>query len=306
MAKVGDEGFSVGRRAILKVAGGAAAAFATMVDTGGPIFSGSRAEAATPATDARSRPLDRPLDRGLWITWYDLPDDGRAAYLSWLHETYIPGLLQRPGFLWAAHYASVERGTVRSIRRQDALSNTADSSVPTGDRYILLFGAEHANLFGNPVPSALHAALSVESRKMLALRIGERVNIMVEAARVEGPEAKKYQGGMALAPCIQLGSFNCAYQDEEEMLAWYAQSRMPAMSTLPGCVRTRKLASVSGWAKHAILYEYVSLEARNRYYLTLEDGHPEMKAWSDRIVPKLNHAPGSANLARRIWPAVTS
>ena len=32
-----------------------------------------------------------------------------------------------------------------------------------------------------------------------------------------------------------------------------------------------------------------------------EYGNPEMKAWSKRLVPKLTHAPGSANLARRIW-----
>lgn len=246
------------------------------------------------------------MDRGLWIAWYDLPDDGREAHLFWLHETYIPGLLKRPGFLWAAHYASVKKGTMRTTRREDALHRTTDPSVPTGDRYILLFGAEHAHVFGDPVPSALHAGLPEQSRKMLAMRTGERVNIMVEAARVNGPEAKEYSSGMALAPCIQLGNFNCAYEHEEEMLAWYAQWRMPAMGRLPGCIRTRRLASVSGWAKHAILYEFASLEARNRYFLTHEDRHPEMKAWSEKMVRRLTHAPGSASLACRIWPAVSN
>jgi hypothetical protein len=275
------------RRGFFRKAGGAAAAL---------VVAGSvRAEAA-PAPE-------RGTDRALWISWYDLPDGGREAYLAWLHQFYIPTLLKRPGFLWGAHYASVPRGTVRTMRRDGATDPRLDPSVPTGDRYILFFGAEHANVFGNPRPSALHAGLGEEGRKMLAMRTGERMNIMAEAARVEGPEAKGYGAGMTLAPCIQLGSFNCAYQDEEEMLAWYAQSRMPAMVTLPGCVRTRKLASVSGWAKHAILYEFTSLESRNRYYMTLEDGRPEAKAWADRMVPKLIHAPGSANLATRIWPA---
>ena len=271
------------RRGFFQKAGGAAAA---LVAAGGV-----RAEAA-----------ERGVDRALWISWYDLPDEGREAYLSWLHQSYIPALLKRPGFLWAAHYAAVPRGTVRTMRRDGATDPRLDPSVPTGDRYILLFGAEHSNVFGNPAPGALHAALGEQGRKMLAMRMGERVNIMAEAARVEGPEAKGYRS-MTLAPCIQLGNFNCAYQDEEEMLAWYAQSRMPAMVTLPGTVRTRKLASVAGWAKHAILYEFVSLEARNRYYMTLEDGRPEAKAWADRIVPKLIHAPGSASLATRVWPA---
>jgi hypothetical protein len=277
------------RRAFLNAMGCAAAGFVPAAD--------AHAQAVTPAPRSRGR------DRALWITWYDLPEDGRETYLSWLHQMHIPALLKRPGFLWGAHYASVERGSMSTMRRDSSKKDPRlDPTVPTGDRYLLLFGAEHANVFGNPVPSGLHASLGPDNRKMLALRTGERMNIMVEAATVEGPEAKSYGAGMMVAPCIQLGSFNCAHQDEEEMHAWYAQSRMPRMTTLPGCVRTRKLASVAGWAKHAILYEFTSLETRNRYYMTLEEGRPEMKAWADRIVPKLIHAPGSANLATRIWP----
>ena len=168
---------------------------------------------------------------------------------------------------------------------------------------MLLFGAENADVFGDPLPSEINAALPETGKEMLALRIGERVNIMTEAARVEGPEAKHYNGGMALAPCIQLGSFNCAYQDEEEALTWYAQWRMPAMTTMPGCVRTRELVSVAGWAKHAILYEFESLEARNHFLVTHEAGE-EKRAWTDKVVLSLTHAPGSANVGRRIWPLV--
>jgi hypothetical protein len=117
---------------------------------------------------------------------------------------------------------------------------------------------------------------------------------------VEGPDAKTY-GGLSLAPCIQLGSFNCEPGSETDMLAWYAQRRMAAMTRLPGCIRTRKLASVAGWAKHAILYEFASLEARNRSFVQHEND-PEVIAWGDRVVRNLTHAPGSANLAQRIWP----
>lgn len=241
------------------------------------------------------------MDRALWITWYNLPEERRDEYLSWLHATYIPTRLKRPGYLWGAHYASLDEANLPKTGRKKI--TTSDPSVPQGDRYILLFGAVDSNVFGNPAPSALHADLPVESRKMLAMRIGERVNIMAEAARVEGPGAKHYQEGMALTPCIQLGSFNCAYQDEEEALSWYAQWRMPAMTTMPGCVRTRELVSVAGWAKHAILYEFESLQARNHFLVTHEAGE-EKRAWTDKVVLSLTHAPGSANVGRRIWPPV--
>src|SRR5262245_8036916 len=127
------------------------------------------------------------MDRALWITWYNLPAEGRDAYLSWMHGTYLPQLLKRPGYLWAAHYASLERENKAPGERLKFLHNTTDSDVPTGDRFIVLVGAEHANVFSDPAPSAIHAALAEEGKKMLAMRIGERTNIMVEAARVEGP-----------------------------------------------------------------------------------------------------------------------
>ena len=87
------------------------------------------------------------------------------------------------------------------------------------------------------------------------------------------------------------------------MLAGYTRWRMPAMARTPGCVRFRTLASVSGWAKHAVMYEFVSLAARNEHFVTHEDARPDMKALSDRMVSYLTHSPGSAMVAVRTWPA---
>ena len=242
------------------------------------------------------------MDRGIWITWYNLPDKGRDAYLEWLHGNYIPGQLQRPGIRWAAHYASLEN--VKLSGAKGRLSNVKSSDVPTGDRYILLFGADDAHPFVRPAPKEFHAQMPAADRKMLAMRLGERSNIMTEEARIHGPAAIQPVDKIALSPGIQIGSFNAgADQDEDELASWYATWRMPCMEKLPGCVRVRKYASVSGWAKHAILYEFTSVEARNENFLEHESPHPEQEAWSDRVVRKLVHAPGSPNLCSRIWPA---
>jgi hypothetical protein len=245
------------------------------------------------------------MDRAVWITWYDLPEAGRADYLEWLHGSYIPSVLAHEGVLWGAHYASVDRGAMSTMRKKGKeLKNTADPTLPTGDRYLLLFGARDAAAFGDPTPDALNASLPDAERRLLAQRSGERVNVMVETARVEGPECAGYGDGMAPTPCIQLGNFTCDWRNEQEMLGWYTQWRMQAMKTLPGCVRTRKFASVAGWAKHAILYEFTSLDMRNAHFTKHEDGHPEMVAWGNRVVSTLTHAPGSANLATRLWPPI--
>lgn len=246
------------------------------------------------------------MDRALWISWYNLPDEGRDAYLSWLHGTYMPKRLKTAGVLWAAHYASEKISIPSRIRHTD------DRSVPVGTDYILLLGAENSHafskdvrVFADPASRKPDADLTEEDRHMVSMRIGERVNIMTEEARVDGPEAGQRAAGTAPSPCIQLGSFNAGSREaEDELLAWYARWRMPALQKLPGCVGIRKLVSVSGWAKHGVLYEFVSLEARNERIPTLAKLYPEMEAWTNAFIPKLTHAPGSPHVARRIWPAV--
>jgi hypothetical protein len=241
-------------------------------------------------------------DRAYRINWYNLPDAGRDAHLAWAHETYIPKVLARPGVLWAAHYAS-EANVVPLGGGKGRVGHTHPNSVPAGDRFIMMFGAAEPHVFANPSPSEFHAGLPESDRSMLAQRTGERWNIMIEEARINGPEAKRSEPDMPPAPCIQLGSFNAgSYEEEEEMAAWYARWRLPSLKTLPGCIRVRKLVSVAGWAKHACFYEFTSLKARNEQFVFYESANPEMEAWSKKVVRNTIHAPGSANVAQRIWP----
>lgn len=243
-------------------------------------------------------------DPGLWVTWYDLPEDGRDDYLAWLHDQYIPKVLGRSGVLWGAHYAEVPQELrPKSKRETGTLKRTQDTAVPNGSKYILVFGAYCADVFGNPVPSSFNASLDERDRTFLSMRIAPRVSVMSESGRVNGPEASGYPDGMLLAPCIQFGTYNIDWQHEEDMLALYVEKRLPTMGNMAGCVRTRKLSGVSGWAKHGVLYEFVSLEARNTHFFGHEEVDPATKARFDQLVARLTHAPGSANLATRIWSA---
>ena len=242
------------------------------------------------------------MDRAFWITWYNLSEAGQENYLAWLHGTYIPAMLERPGYLWAAHYATLNKSQFKR-RSTGPRFSTEDPAVPTGDSYILIFGAADCGVFGHPSRSEIHAALPQTGQKMLAMRTGERVNIMSEATRVEGPEAKHYREGMTAAPWIQFGNFQSTWQDEEDVHAWYSSWRLPAMSRMAGCIRTRRLSSIAGWSKQAIIYEFVSLAARNHFLESHEDSK-ENEASQDKIMVSLLHAPGSANVGRRIWPPV--
>jgi hypothetical protein len=242
----------------------------------------------------------------LWISWYDLADGNRDAYLKWAHGTYIPALIKRPGFRWGAHFQTEASVPMSGVPRgaPGRLRHTDDPAVPRGNKYILIFGAENAHAFGNPTPRKIHAALSKDDQKMLAMRAGERVNIFTDEHGIGGPAAGKRDPKQALSPCIQLGSFTAGSADEDEVLAWYAQWRLPSMNRLAGCVGIRKLVSVSGWAKHGVLYEFVSLEERNKHFPEHEKANPEMEAWTDRLVRQLLHAPGSPCVAQRLHSTV--
>jgi hypothetical protein len=225
------------------------------------------------------------------------------VYCAWLHNVYIPRVLERPGVLWGAHYAS-ETNVIPLGGGKGRVSHDRSGAVPAGDRYILIFGAEAAHALASPGAREFHAKLADTDRRMLGLREGVRSNIMLEEARVHGPDARR-PPDLEPSPCIQLGSFNAANEeDEREMAAWYAEWRLPSMATLPGCVRVRKLVSVAGWAKHACLYEFTSVEARNEHFVYYERGQPDKEARSKKVVKDLVHAPGSANLARRTWLAL--
>jgi hypothetical protein len=282
------------RRNFLKAAGGAAMALVATKDSYGQ-------GAPSNSVARKDRPGSAPPDRGLWITWYDLPVDGREAYLSWLHGTYLPDLLKRPGYLWAAHYAALdlEGGAANATRYH----HVDDPKVGAGFHYMLLIAATDANVFGDPVPSLLNAALPEQGKKMLAMRMGERVNLFTETGRRDGTAVGAYKEGMTGTPCIQVGSFNCELEYEEEMHAGYVLERMPKVCATPSCVRVRKLNSVAGWAKHGIVYEFASQEGFDRDYAPAVANSP-LGLNGHSVVPNLTHAPNGPNSAIRIWPPV--
>ena len=240
-------------------------------------------------------------ENGYLIHWYNLNEDNDAEYLEWLHGEYIPGRLNDPRILWACHFKSLDNVTHPGEKGRLSHDN---KSIPAGDRYILIFGAKKPEIFANPTVTEYHQSLSEKDLMYLKMKRGERYNIMTEEARGPGSEKKPIDGA-GLSECIQLGNFNSgSYEDEDELASWYATWRIPSMKKLPGCQGVRKLVSVSGWAKHAILYEWSSPEARNSTFVDHEMENPKMEEWTDRVVRKLVHAPGSPNLARRIWPII--
>lgn len=224
------------------------------------------------------------MDHGIWAIWYDIAAEHRAAYLDWFHGVHIPEKLSRPGYRWAAHYALGHGGC--------------------GAGYVALFGGDSTHTFLNPSPGQLATRQSPETRQFIAMRRNAAAAILAEEIRIDGPDAAKRSPGLTAAPVIQIGHFNApSPQVEDDLGGWYVQERFPLLQKLPGVIGTRKLLAGVGAHKHAILYEFTSLEAREQHYAPLEAQSHDPATWMGRVVPQLLHAPYSPAVGRRLWPA---
>lgn len=225
--------------------------------------------------------------------------------MTWLHGSYLPALAKRPGYLWTAHYEVIPDAfpfNSKNGRFSPQRKDGADIGAGTG--FIVLVGAVVPHVFFRPRLAPHGPNKHKITSEMLSLRIGTRELFLIEEARVDGPEISKRPIGTTTGPAIQMGAFCMqTVEDEVELAQWYAQERLPAMTKMPGCIGTRKMVSVAGWAKHAIIYEFTSLEERekNLYGRRQGQGKAEQER-SIRIINRTIHAPGSPSVARRIWP----
>jgi hypothetical protein len=240
-------------------------------------------------------------DRGIWATWYDLPEEGEAAYLSWLHEEHIPAALRRPGFKWAAHYR-LEKGASPSAAHK-VKAFIEDSGLGRGGEFVLVFGANSAHDFLDPTPDDLRQSYAPRSREMLARREGERTAYFTEVGRVDGPEIAKRGPGLTPGPSIQFGAYRAkdpAY--DADFSLWYLHDRLAKLRDMKGCIGARKLISLGGWARHGILYEFASLAGHEHFFETLESQAMDTETTVGYVVRAVEHGPGSPSKARRIWP----
>ncbi len=243
------------------------------------------------------------MDHGIWATWYDVLPSERDTYLTWLHKLYLPELSARDGYRWVAHYESVHGGGAMKIY-EETLVRPSDKDVPVGTQFVMIVAGDSPHTFLNPSVFCESFELSEENRLMLGRQLNRRTCLFSEEKRIDGPAANGQSNGYIPGPALQFGSFCISSNDAEFALGkWYAQYRLPAMAKMPSCMTVRKLLSVAGWAKHAVMYEFESLEGRlNDFEIPHEAKGLEKDSWSHKIVSTTIHAPGSPMVARRIWP----
>ena len=245
------------------------------------------------------------MDQSISITWYDLDEQDAEAYLTWLHEAHMPEVNARPGIAWTAHY-KIERSHSMMQRLIGYVGRPDDyDEIPQGWQYAFLVGATSPHVFFMPGMDDVDEA-DPQTVDMMGRRLGAKQVITTEQARVNGPEFLTRPPGTTPAPFIQLGHFRVRTIEEEfDLSSWYANYRLPTITTMTGAVTARKMVTVAGWVKHVILYEFTSREAHEEHFMGHESLAFSDGEWTNRVVTYTQHAPGSPSIAARIWPPVT-
>lgn len=242
------------------------------------------------------------MDLGIWATWYDLEDANRDTFLNWAHSTYLPYLRSMGGVQWVAHYADEGGGPQMDHLVSNIIGRTEDD-IGNGSQFVILVGAKTAHDFFDPhIPDIIWPD---GFEPMLDMQVGRRSAILAEVHRIDGPDIDMATSD-APGPYIQMGSFCMKTLEKDfELGKWYAQHRFPYMAQMAGCIRTRKFAGVAGWAKHAVMYEFATAEARLEQFEIKHETHDQdQDAWHTKVLPFTSHSPGSPTIGPRIWPPV--
>jgi hypothetical protein len=234
------------------------------------------------------------MSEAIWAAWYDLAEGEQESFTAWSHQAWLPWLRQQPGVAWVAQYRNVGHGPALATYH-DIAGHAPDNEMGTGGQFVVLAGAASSHTFYQPLLTTRPLPPGFDA--MLGQRRGLREAVLVEEARVNGPSLLAREPGGAPAPAIQFGSYRIRNVEEEiDIECWYAQQRFPLMARMPGSVLTRKFVTSFGWAKHAVLYEFESLDARTRQF---EEPHEskvvDVKEWTGRIVRTTLHTPGPSS-----------
>ena len=243
-------------------------------------------------------------DRGVWAIWYDVENDDRQPFFQWLHETYLPLLSANKQFAWVAHYER-HRGALTASWRLDheAYERHTTAELKSGTQFVQLVGAATPYVFIKAIQEHDEAAGRARAGEMLRFRKGVRHEVFIEDERAYGPLGQKGLDG-SLAACIQFGNYRMASVEKDlACMSWYPDVCFPALAQAKDSLRTRKLISVAGWSKHGVIYEFPSVEGRNQAFAHVQKLRAADPSKIFSLGPQTVHAPGSAFVGTRTWPA---
>jgi len=234
--------------------------------------------------------------------WFDINSEVKNKLCNWLHGIFFPDLHSQTGVNWVAHYDIVPHPQTHYIKGAPAKKEVKDISIPPGQENVVLTSATTSSIFFGP-ENALEA-MEKKHQFYLSMRANYRSAVFIEEEMINGPELHIQPLGMGGAPAMQFGSYNVdKFQDDIELAKWYRAERFLRLPFTRGMIRGRKFLSISGWAKHGVLWEFSGMDegeySFEHRFIEADKG----ENWHGRhVLEYVTHAPGSPHAGRRIWP----
>jgi len=212
---------------------------------------------------------------GLLVVMTDVPAELEDEFNRWYNEEHLGEILALPGVLNAARYVAV-KGEPKHLACYE-LESPEVWDGETGQTYL-----------ANPSPW---------SQRISPSRIG--TNYFRAVYRVIYPaQVPTSMAGADMAPVLQVGRMGIPAAYEDEFNDWYNTVYVPNYCKVPGVIQVRRLKATSGEPTYGVMYEFEHEKvSESPQWEAARDANP----WSDRIRPKMQHAPGSPGVYKKLF-----
>ena len=212
---------------------------------------------------------------GVLVVMADVPAEVEEEFNRWYNEEHLAERLAIPGVLNAARYEAI-RGAPKYLAVYELDSPQAWYS-DAWQRWL-----EHPTEWSQRVsPSVVGTSY---------------VHNLYEV--VYPPDLTPAGAARNMAPVLQVGRMGIPAQYEEEFNDWYNTVYVPNYTQVPGVIQARRLKTVRGEPGYGVMYEFEHEKVSDTSeWAAAQDANP----WSDRIRPKMQHAPGSPGVYKKIF-----
>ena len=170
--------------------------------------------------------------KALMTAWTHVAPEHEAEFNAWYDAEHLPEIVALPGFLSARRYAC-EGAVPKYLAWYDA----ADETVEPGP-HLKKYLADSA-------PSMKHIAPNLQNRERMNFRLMRDVGAKPAAD----------------TPWLYIVHTDIPDHIVDEYNEWYDNEHLPRLVTVPGVVRARRYAAVSGNPKYLTAYELTDKDA---------------------------------------------
>ena len=212
---------------------------------------------------------------GLLLVMADVPSDVEDEFNRWYNEEHLAERLAIPGVLNAARYLAVR----------------------SGPKYLACYELESPDAWYSDAWQRWLDHPTEWSQRMSPSQVA--TTYVHNLYRVIYPPEPTAAGSAAdMAPVLQVGRMGIPASYEEEFNDWYNTVYVPNYCQVPGVIQARRLMAVRGEPQYGVIYEFEHEKvSESPQWEAARDANP----WSDRIRPKMQHAPGSPGVYKKLF-----